>query len=130
MGIDFLDLTFHIEKRTRLYFDKKSIEHFVCAKEPHESTSKACFRTRVQNFDYRVGRFYELMRSHTHPICSKCRSKPLALTAPGICAACGESCLSSTLTWDQFCVALGAVVGKPAVEIREDQWLIDDLGFS
>ena len=45
MGIDFLDLTFHIEKNHRLKFDRQGTDDFLRAREEHPVTLPGCLKS-------------------------------------------------------------------------------------
>ena len=129
MGIDFLDLSFQIEKKCHLKLEKHAFEHFARAKEDHEFEVPGCLGMRVYRGDWRVGTFYELMRDHTLPICTKCRRTLPKQLVTVACPHCGMPCTYAPLTWNQFCESLVAVIGKSPGEIRRDHWLQGDLGF-
>jgi hypothetical protein len=125
MGIDFLDLTFSLEKKHRLcvILGKKGIDAFLAVQS---DAGKGWLGN--QRRDWNVGDFYQCL-NHLYTLCPQCKKVPKNGWQNTTCPKCHVPLTPGSLTFEKFSAILQEIVGKKKV-ITRDKWMRIDLEFS
>jgi hypothetical protein len=123
MGLDMLDMTFHLERTHHLHLSLEgAFRRLEITKD-----SKRQSLWRGYRCDWKVGTFFECIRPHFYYLWPTCQEGAAPRESPPRCRKCGNPLSPADLTFEQLVDALHAVTRKNS--ITKDLWLRTDLDF-